>query len=111
MKITRWDRRASAEDRIKARTHRNRHGCLLWLGALQTNGYGQITINKRGRLVHRVAFELAYGPLNPADVVMHLCEQKYPLGDITSRRCCTPTHLKKGAQAQNIRMARPRILR
>ena len=50
-------------------------GCLLWPGAKGRKGYGQIRVSGRGSpmaAVHRVAWELAYGPIPPGLVIDHV---------------------------------------
>lgn len=61
-----------------------REACWLWTRA--TNGrYGQVRWNERQRGAHRVAYELAYGPIPEGHVIDHLCN--VPL-------CCNPRHLE-----------------
>lgn len=43
--------------------------CWVWTGAL-TNGYGRFRIGDRKHLAHRLAFEIAHGPL-AADLELH----------------------------------------
>lgn len=84
----------------------NEHGCILWTGVLH-RGYGLIQYRRKGEkpiniLAHRFAFELAYGPIHPDHRVLHDCDQFYPRGDSTSKRCVNPLHLKLGTQAENM---------
>jgi len=44
---------------------------LIWCGLLDAYGYGQLSICGRGRKAHRVAWELAYGPIPPGMCVLH----------------------------------------
>lgn len=64
-------------------------GCLNWTGPVVHNGYGQIGYqeNKQKRLVrvHRLAYELAKGPIPEGMQIDHLCR---------NRRCCNPAHLE-----------------
>lgn len=78
--------------------------CWEWRAALNNKGYGRFKID--GKLVspHRVAYEMANGPIEEdnhqyhGNVVMHICDN--PL-------CCNPAHLKVGKQRDNVRdMAR-----
>jgi hypothetical protein len=62
--------------------------CWLWTGP--TNGrYGRIG---RRTYAHRMAYELAYGPIPEGMFVMHRC-------DVT--RCVRPDHLTLGTAADN----------
>jgi len=72
------------------------HGCHLWLGAL-TNGYGKINVDGRMYRAHRVAWELAHGPIPDGYFICHNC----PGGD--NRRCVNPAHLYLGTPTDNAR--------
>ena len=73
--------------------------CWPWSGKLR-NGYGYVTVLREtwkcGYVyAHRLAYELANGNLIPkGKVVRHTCD---------NRKCCTPSHLLLGSQADNIR--------
>jgi len=71
----------------------NPEGCWLWTGARTADGYGNLSI--RGRLVraHRLAFELARGPIPEGMHVLHRCDV---------RNCVRPDHLFLGANADNV---------
>lgn len=59
-------------------------GCWLWLGPNAT-GYGQIKLDGKVRLAHRVSYELAKGPIPGGLEIDHLCRV----------RCCVnPNHLE-----------------
>lgn len=73
-------------------------GCLLWEGYLNWDGQGRIEIiqddgSVRETGVHRVAWELANGPIPSGMVVCHKC-------DIPS--CLNPDHLFLGTQIENM---------
>jgi hypothetical protein len=51
-------------------------GCLLWTGC-KGYGYGQVKIRQRHLLVHRVAWELARGPIPEGLEIDHLCRVRH----------------------------------
>ncbi len=82
-------------------------GCLLYTGYVRPDGYVQVRWKDKRTLVHRVAYEIAYGPIPKGMTVCHGC-------DVTS--CVNPLHLFLGTQKDNMRdmfakgRARPRGL-
>ncbi len=75
-------------------------GCWLWLGELNSAGYGRISqgnnkIGKRVRsLAHRVSYELAKGPVPEGFDLDHLC--RVPC-------CINPDHLEPVTRSENNR--------
>jgi hypothetical protein len=70
-------------------------GCRLWMGAIHTkSGYGGISSNGEGQYAHRVAWELARGPIPKGLCVLHRCDVP---------RCVAVAHLFLGSQAENMR--------
>lgn len=65
------------EERLASKTMPSPTSCLLWTGALFSNGYAQIRMGGRnGRCVrvHRLVWQLANGPI-PGDLdVLHTCD-------------------------------------
>lgn len=71
-------------------------GCWIWLGTVDTGGYGVIA-TRIGRLTrhhgaHRVSFRLHHGPVPHGHVVMHKC-------DVPA--CINPAHLSHGTLEEN----------
>ncbi|WP_427902273.1 HNH endonuclease [Methylobacterium fujisawaense] len=62
------------------------------------DGYGLFDRRREGkrfaRRAHRVAYELAHGPLPAGLMVRHKCDNP---------RCCNPSHLEPGTAAENSR--------
>lgn len=81
--------------------------CWLWRGATFSNGYGHFVVEKKHCLAHRIAWELAYGPIPAGLIVMHvICDT--PL-------CVRADHLCIGTHSDNtqdmIRKGRQPIFR
>ena len=82
-------------------------GCWWWLGGVSEKGrgYGVITIKGWKGYAHRVAYEVAHGPIPPGLFVCHRCDNG-KLG------CVNPGHLYAGTAWDNsqdaVRLARPR---
>jgi hypothetical protein len=48
--------------------------CWSWPGTWQANGYPLVKFQGRQWLVHRLAYNLLIGPLEPGQVLHHLAE-------------------------------------
>lgn len=78
-----------------------RNGCKIWSGTLHRGGYGVVQLgnrqDKRSKLVHRVAYQLAHGEESVNGLVVdHLCGNK---------ACYNINHLEAVTHAENIRRA------
>jgi len=68
-------------------------GCVLWTGYCNQDGYGKLRIHKIQRPVHRLAWEVASGPIPAGFCVCHRC-------DVPS--CINLDHLFLGTHADNM---------
>lgn len=67
-------------------------GCWLWINHVRSSGYGTIQVNGISKSVHRVSYELKYGPIQPGMYVCHKC-------DIPN--CVRPEHLFLATAKEN----------
>ena len=70
----------------------NSMGCWLWTGRRQNYGYGQITVDSRDKLIHRISYEAFIGPIPKGLLIRHRCHEKL---------CCNPLHLEPGTDRDN----------
>jgi hypothetical protein len=83
------------------------NGCWIWTAHLQPNGYGTFHIgsrlDKKRRVVraHRFAYELTNGPIAEGMDICHSCDNRYPPGDVSYRRCVRPDHLFQDTRKAN----------
>jgi hypothetical protein len=74
-------------------------GCWLWLGQVNTRGYGKLYVGsrrdktRRCAVAHRAAYEAAHGPIPKGLVIRHRCD--VPL-------CVNPDHLVSGTRRDNM---------
>lgn len=99
MHVSRLQRRGSLdaghrtlEERFWPKVDRNPDGCWLWTAGVDGHGYGQIHFKGRHRRAHRIAYELAVGPIPEGLVINHLC---------CTPRCVRPDHLETVSVAEN----------
>jgi hypothetical protein len=100
--MTKGPARRSIDERLWSRAEHARDGCFRWTGQLSDTGYGVIGsggasgVGGRNLYVHRVAYELVWGPIPPGLEIDHTCHTA-ACGrtgrDCPHRRCINPLHL------------------
>jgi hypothetical protein len=71
-------------------------GCWKWAGSRNEQGYGGFRTPSGLKKAHRVAYELAIGPIPDGLVLDHICRRPH---------CVNPCHLEPVTQAENLRRA------
>jgi hypothetical protein len=74
---------------------RTESGCVLFVGATTSAGYGSVSVDGRTVLAHRVAFALTSKPLKTGALVLHARRCR-------SSRCVNPDHLRAGSASANL---------
>lgn len=70
-------------------------GCWLWRAGLSGDGYGRFKLGGALFSPHRIAYQIANGPIPPKMkrcLVLHSCN---------TPGCCNPKHLRLGTGSQN----------
>lgn len=88
--------RKTPAERLAAGLERKPNGCLEWTGCvLKRSGHGRISVAGRGViLTHRLAWELANGPIPDGMLIRHFICDNPP--------CCNVEHLRLGTQVDNM---------
>jgi Autographiviridae endonuclease len=69
-------------------------GCWIWLSALRTDGYGQLTFNHKHMSAHRASYEAFCNCIPDGFHVLHTCD---------TPQCINPDHLYIGKDKENAR--------
>lgn len=100
---------ASLPTRFEAKVEKS-STCWLWLGSIDSNGYGRIRPGGREtqpEYAHRVAFELYSGSIPEGLTIDHVAAR-----GCRSRSCVNPAHLEAVTNRENsLRGNAPAILR
>lgn len=81
-------------ERFWAKVTYDQSGCLLWTGAISSNGYGCSYLKGVVRSAHSLAFEASFGPVPDGLEIDHLCRV---------RRCVNALHMEAVPHAENMR--------
>lgn len=83
---------ALLSERFLEKTRRDSSGCLIWIGAVNANGYGTLIVDGKIETASRVSYQLFVGPIPPGALIRHKCDV---------RACVEPAHLHPGSDADN----------
>jgi len=84
-------KRRTREQRFWAHVAKAKGACWLWTGTIDLQGYGQFSrTSRRLVLAHRMAHELAHGPVPPGRVLANRCG---------TRACVNPQHWEVSTRA------------
>ncbi len=88
--------RRTAAERFYAKISKtpNETGCLDWTACLTKQGYGHFRFGAKDVYAHRLAWELANGPIPDGLCVLHRCDRP---------SCCRVEHLFLGTMTDNMR--------
>jgi hypothetical protein len=70
--------------------------CVLWNGCRDRDGYGAKWVQGKRVMVHRWAYERAFGAIPPGQQIDHLCRNP---------ACYNPEHLEAVTRQENVRRA------
>lgn len=67
--------------------------CWLWIGSLDSGGYGKFWDSERLIGAHRFSYQLQFGPIAAGLDLLHACD---------TPRCVNPFHLRPGTAKDNM---------
>lgn len=84
---------APAEDRLHAKSRLDMESeCIIFTGAIRSDGYGEIKVDGKVLRAHRAAYELKNGPIPEGLSIHHTC---------ANRTCINPDHLQAVTERDN----------
>lgn len=76
----------------KVRVQEGDDACWLWVGAVQSRGYGSVGIDGRTHLAHRVSYQTFVAPIPDDLQIDHTCRV---------HQCVRPSHLEPVTHREN----------
>ncbi|KKL53690.1 hypothetical protein LCGC14_2272920 [marine sediment metagenome] len=84
---------STVAERLQAGSRIDALGCTVWRRYRTPSGYGLIAVGRKSRRAHKVAYELAKGPVPEGLELDHLCR---------NRACIDPEHLEAVTHRVNV---------
>lgn len=85
---------------------RGAEDCWPWTGGMQNQGYGRFGSDGQTFRAHRLAYEMAVGPIPDGAHLDHACHNKDAEcaggNGCQHRRCCNPAHLQPATLVENV---------
>ena len=82
----------SIEERLTYFSCLAESGCIEWTGALRADGYGQLYVEGKMELAHRLSYQSVHGALDSSLEIDHICR---------NRKCINPEHLRQVDRSTN----------
>lgn len=71
-------------------------GCWIWIGSKDGSGYGQLHLDRKRVLAHRIGWQLENGPIPEGMDILHNCDNP---------PCVRSSHLRTGSHLENLQEA------
>jgi hypothetical protein len=97
-------RSATPVEVVLSRTTVTEKGCWLWNGSPNRSGYGQIKVDGRWPVVHKIVYEAFVGPVPEGMQLDHLCHDPRRCtlaSECPHRRCVRPSHMLPATPREN----------
>jgi len=92
--MTKYRRFTPIELKLSERCIQRDSGCIEWIAARDSNGYGRIWHKGQNRTAHTVAYETYVRPIQKGEHVLHSCDNPC---------CINVKHLWIGTHLDNMR--------